>query len=251
MIIRPSQLASYLACEKQGVRALGTVDGIAQGTIRLRERDQHVATWIGKCVHARLAGDIEPAVPELLVYDATTPTMNRAKVQIMRMTQALQASLSELGWTPLAREVQVGPINWGHWPHNVHLQGTADLLAVDADGKGVLVDVKTSKEIVKAWLQLGCYALAYEHVDCGIPGAPRFVDRVAVAHCPRPQTLLDEPKAEIYSLYTHEIRNDTWHALNRVVANLHNPEAAPAAPGPGCRYCTHPECRVRIRDYQP
>lgn len=247
LVIRPSKLADLLACEKKGVRSLG----IVEVTLRRREREQHVATWIGKAVHALLAGESLPEPDGLLVYDAITPTFTRARAQIVDMAGALSSKLFGMGWRPLAKEVQVGPARWDHWPHNVHLEGTADLLCVDAEGKGVLVDVKTSKEIVKAWMQLGCYALAYEHQESEIEGAPKFIDRVAVAHCPRPKHLLETPIASVYSQSTSDILGDTWHALNRVIENIKNPDAAPAAPGPSCRYCNHPECRVRVRDYQP
>ena len=247
LTIRPSKVAAWLGCERQGVYE-GARIGI---TLRRRERQQHVATWIGKCVHARLAGDPDPEPDGLLVYDGVTPTQHRAEAQIGYMTSALRSKLSTLGWTPLAKEVQVGPARWDHWPHNTFLEGTSDLLCIDAEGKGVLVDVKTSKEIVKAWLQLGCYALAYEHQELEIEGAPRFIDRVAVAHCPRPRTVLEVPVAEIYTQTAGDMIADSWIALNRIIENIKHPEAAPAAPGPHCRYCNHPDCRVRVRDYQP
>ena len=245
LTIRPSKLAAWLACEKAGVHAM--LNPGAGGP----ERSEHVATWIGKTVHARLAGGFEPPPARLLVYDGITPTKARADAQILQMHEELATKFETLGWTPLAHEVQVGPARWDHWPMNVHLEGTSDLLCVDADHKGVLVDVKTSKEIYRAWLQLGAYALAYEHEQSPIPGAPKFIDRVAVAHCPRPSGILVSPRAEIYSQATSFVLGESWTALNRVVENIRNPGAAPPAPGPLCRYCNHPECRVRMRDYQP
>ena len=225
LTIRPSKVAAWLGCERQGVYE-GARIGIE---LRRRERQQHVATWIGKAVHARLALESEPEPDGLLVYDATTPSRKIAENQIGQMTRALRIKLERLGWRALAREVQVGPARWPHWPHNTFLEGTSDLLCVDAEGKGVLVDVKTSKEIVKAWLQLGCYVLAYEHTECEIPGAPKFVERVAVAHCPRPRSVLELPIAEIYTQPAGDMVKDAWIALNRIIENIKHPEAAPAA----------------------
>lgn len=242
--IRPSKIASLLACEKAGMRSLGFVE------LKVRERVEHVATWIGKAVHARLAGAPEPEPPKLLVYDDVTPSRRRAEVQIFEMHAALATEVESLGWTTLAHEVQVGPVRWDHWPQNVHLEGTSDLLAVDSDFRGVLLDVKTSKEVVKAWLQLGCYVLAYEHNQVNIEGAPRFIDRVAVAHCPRPQSILSNPTATISIQAASFVLGESWNALNRIIVNMQNPDAAPAAPGPHCRYCDHPECPVRAHGYQ-
>ena len=109
---------------------------------------------------------------------------------------------------------------WDHWPHNVVLEGTLDILAVDQSARGVIVDVKTSKEYVRAWLQLGCYVLAYETQELEIAGAPTFIDRVAVAHCPRPSGILTKASVEIHTQPAGEIVKDAWIALNRTIQNI-------------------------------
>ncbi|MCY4471146.1 MAG: PD-(D/E)XK nuclease family protein [Thiotrichales bacterium] len=247
--IHPSRVADELACEKAGVWRM-----LTGPTEHAKYNDHvHVASWIGSAVHARVAEAAEPPPDELLVYDELTPTMRRARAQVDQLAEAVSDAIRQRQWDVVAHELNLGPITLPGWPPSVDIEGTADLLTRNRrSGRGILSDVKTSRDVYPGWLQLGCYALLYDAVGIeGPPGVPHDLEGVAIVHAPRPATLLAKPHADVLYAPVTEVVFEARKALARLVTNLIHPNDAPAAPGTGCRWCPHPTCVVRERHYAP
>lgn len=227
--IHCSSLPQWAVCEAQQVWKLTHAEDRPA-------RGEHVATWMGTCIHSILAGAGEVAPPDALVFDGITPTLSVAWQQIDAMAAAINAKLLEEGWEVTAHEYAPDPIVYDDLDGApVRLIGTIDLGLYASLRRRATVDLKTSAEYRAAWLQLGGYALLDP------------VDVVGTIHCPRPPTLIDEPVAEFHynKLPAAAVADQAFRVLRRAAAILHDDKLAIAAPGTRCASCPNDGCIVR------
>ena len=232
--IHCSALANWALCEKAALWRMmdpGTGD----------EPIEHVATWMGSAVHARVAEEDPPDEPKLIVFDKMTPNIKYARAQVERMAEAVTDKLIEVDWFVITREREVAPVDSPNWIPQLRLVGRTDLDVISASGITITADVKTSKEFFPAWIQLGGYALMQD---------PEPV-RVATIHCPRAALVQDQPPVEIYYADAAECADEAARIMSRISELLEDGSKAVAAPGNRCRFCKHPTCVVRSRDYSP
>ena len=248
MQLRPSQLARWMQCEKQGIHR-------AHFPPEPGPRVEHVAGWIGSAVHAALAGDSEPIPPKFLSFDDLTPTFAVARAQITRMVPAIEAVLALNDFTPLAHELHlpaltfVGNDTFPDWPADLQLGGTLDLLCAGGpDDAGIVADFKTGRTFEAGWLQIAAYALRYEWSPPDDPRLPVTIGEAAIVHCMRP-AVLKPAQATLLRQPIEPLMDEAVRVLNRVIASHLDPESAPATPSERCRFCEHPRCPVRTADY--
>ena len=233
--IHCSHLPHWTRCEK------GQLDLLVNPPAAV-EAPEHVAAWIGKAVHAVVAGEPAPLMPRMLVFDKVTPTPRFAHRQVEVMAHAVNGVLEGSGWTMLGQEIQLEPYASLDWIPELRLVGRPDLLALDA-GSTVLADIKTSREFIGAWLQMGGYGLCASD----LPDLTTF----ATIHCPRPEKLIDTIiKAEIHTRPAKPIMVEAERVMQRISDLLHNEDLAVASPSRDrCGYCSHPDCPVRSHDF--
>lgn len=235
--VRASSLARWASCEKRGLWAFHHPDET--------KREPHVATWIGTAVHALAAGAELPETPEMMRFDGITPDIRMAKLQIKTMADAV-AEAADVQFS--RHEVYLG--DWQHeqWPFFMFLSGTADLIGIDGSGKYFIADLKTGAQFHSAWLQLGAYALLYEHS----PDMVGKVETLCTIHCPRPSfPPAPDWGANLYFCDAHEAKLEAQRVLDRIAMLLSEEETPYAAPGRRCSSCEHPTCVVRTRGFSP
>lgn len=232
-----SHLPHWTRCEKSQLYLLANPQTAL-------EAPEHVSAWIGKAVHAAVAGEAMPEVPRLLIFDKLSPTLNVARKQVDGMVAAVNGALFSSGWTLLGQEVQLQPYADPEWIPELRLVGRPDLFALST-GSTVLSDLKTSREFIGAWLQMGGYGLC----ACGeLPD----IDEFATIHCPRPESLFDPIKVEIHVRPARPIMLEANRVMVRISDLLANDDEAIASPSRDrCSYCPHPDCPVRSHDYAP
>lgn len=200
-------------------------------------RGEHVATWMGTCIHSIIAGAGEVEPPAALVFDGITPTLSVAWQQIDAMAASINAKLLEEGWKVTAHEYAPEPVVYDDLDGApVRLIGTIDLkMATDYARRRAIMDLKTSAEYRAAWLQLGGYDLLDP------------VDTLGTIHCPRPPTLIDDPVTDIHynKLPAAAVADQAFRVLRRAAAILHDDQLAIAAPGTRCASCPNDGCIVR------
>ena len=223
-----SSLPQWAVCESSEVWKL-------KNTETRPERGEHVAAWMGSCIHSRIANQGDIAPPRDLVFDGLTPTLTVARQQIERMVEAINDAMWNEGWDVHESELEADPFTNSQAP-GVRLVGRIDLvLHQNVPNRTLIVDLKTSADFSPAWLQLGGYSLLYP------------ADMLGVLHCPRPPTILDDAVATFhYSDYpARAVAIEAFRVMRRVSDILHNGHLAIAAPGNRCRFCPHEACIVR------
>ena len=225
--IHCSEIPKWAACAKSAQWKMNYPE-------KRQERLPHIATYIGSYVHATLA-DLEP--PDgtgMFVFDKITPDMNYARVQAKRMTEAVRAWLGDC--SDIDFEVNLGTMREVEWPDNMVLTGTADMILATPEGRLAVLDLKTSRNIEAAWLQLGGYAKL-------LNSRVHRVDLVGVLHCPRGHL-----QEELNVTATWREAGPALDEADLVLKNISRSFMGwnmAASPGPACRYCPHPDCVVR------
>ena len=194
---------------------------------------EHIASWIGSAVHARLAGEELPAMPEPALFDDRTPTARHAKAQINMVVKAIEATVDPVGWKVLAREMPVRALIEG-----AVITGTCDFVVDTGLGKAVL-DVKTGHAAYHSWLQLGAYAAA---LDAAEDEGPASVGLIA---CPRPRVGRPEA-AHIEFRPAGPAKADAGAVIRRVSALFNDGSEPLPNPGVHCARCPVPDCASRI-----
>ena len=193
---------------------------------------EHIASWIGSAVHARLAGEELPAMPEPALFDDRTPTARHAKAQINMVVKAIEATVDPVGWKVLAREMPVRALIEG-----AVITGTCDFVVDTGLGKAVL-DVKTGHAAYHSWLQLGAYAAALEAEGEG----PASVGLIA---CPRPRVGRPEA-AHIEFRPSGPAKADAGAVIRRVSALFNDGSEPLPNPGVHCARCRVSDCASRV-----
>ena len=171
-IIRPSNLGKWSACARKTYANI-VAPRIGRGV-------PIVSQWVGKAAHAMLAGEQPPDTDGYMLYDAITPNLHVAKMQVEHIVSTTRNLIGGIGFEPVAWEVPVATDD---------VQGTIDVLLKD----DLLVpdfhigDLKTGQRIpAGTWLQLGQYFEAYSSMPHTNLGA-----NILLLHVPR--TPLDQP----------------------------------------------------------
>ena len=202
-------------------------------------RGEHVAGWMGSCIHAFIAGEAPPPPPNAVVLDRITPTMAVAHQQIEAMAEAIEIAMDREGWYVGRQEYEPAPFS-SSLARGVRLVGRIDMRLV-GPGKSALVDLKTSADFRAAWLQLGGYDLLDP------------ADMLGTIHCPRPPNLIDEPVATFH--YNEKpaaaVAQQSLRVLVRAAELLQDDSNAIAAPGNRCRHCPNEACFVRSVGHVP
>ena len=197
---------------------------------------EHVAGWIGSCVHAWAAdlyGDI-PAPPDPMRFDRITPTLDIAYRQIDRMGKRIAHYVRDQGWDIRRHELSVeGGVDG--IPHWLNILGTLDLEVWTAIELWIL-DLKTGAFPRGVWLQLGTYGALHE----------RLVNRLGCLHFPRVRIDEDLPEPVLEVRPAGPVIEAAVAVIQRVGRLIAKPEAAIPAPGGWCQFCNHPTCAVRV-----
>ena len=200
------------------------------------KRMPHIASLVGTAVHAKVSGADEPEVPASVVFDGHTPSMRIARQQVQIMSDSIKLSLRD--HSDIDFEVELTSLREDHWPQNVILAGRADMVGFTPDSTIFIADLKTSHSTEHAWLQLGGYAYLMQNMG-------HQVDKVGVIHCPRDKVGMTSAAVDKSWVSGAEVIQESIEVVERAVSILRMNERPTAAPGPACRYCTHPSCVVR------
>ena len=231
-IIRPSNLGKWSACARKTY-----ADIVAPLTGR---GVPHVNQWVGKAVHAVLAGDQPPDADGYMLYDAITPNLDVAKMQVVHIVSTTRNLIGGLGFEPVGWEVPVATDD---------VEGTLDVLLKDEalipESECVIGDIKTGQRIpAGTWLQLGQYFEAYDSMPYTNLGA-----RILLLHVPR--TPLDQPMVP-YTEFRHGPQCAAvareWVKTIACWVDTGTLETVLPSPGYECSTCelTVAECPVRI-----
>ena len=126
---------------------------------------------------------------------------------------------------------------------NVFISGRPDLIGVRATGGKVIMDLKTSADFTPAWLQIGAYTM----VESEQEGA---VEAIGVIHASRKMCGAGDGWPEIFWNNQPEgCMQLAEAALDRIVHLIRNPGQALVSPAKHCRWCDHPSCPVRVKEY--
>ena len=225
--LHASHLGSWTRCEWQ---ELWNVMGERPPA---RSKAEHVAAYIGRAVHAWVAGADLPAEPEHLRFDKKTPTINEARATIQRMGSELTVWVRNWGWEIVEHERwREGPIEGA--PDWLIATGTLDLEVRIGPERGI-PDIKTGAGLQGAWLQIGTYSILHPHeVDFG-----------AVIHFPRVPLAEELMPPTVERRPAKPLEDAARGVIRRVGVLLSRPEAAVPSPGGWCEYCDHPSCPVR------
>ncbi len=227
--VHPSSLGAWCRCERRADFEFS----------RPRPRGpEHIAGWVGTAVHALMAGQEPPPLPEPATYDHLTTSPRMARAQARAIAFDLREAVAPLCMTPLACEVAVrSPLD------GAVLDGRADLAlrlpeTPERPGRGplALLDYKTGRRADHALVQLGAYALAIERAGL-FDGDP--VESLIVARRPR------GPKGGPAAVEIRPAPPAVADAAARVsrVADVLSRRAEPLpSPGPHCQSCPVPAC---------
>ena len=234
-IIRPSQLARWMQCEKRALHQFHYPND--------SPRVVHVAQWVGSAVHAMCNGEDIPEFPKqkYVRYDYHTPTKSNAIHTATIMHQKLQNVTERHNIEVINREHKTLKMRDPDWPLNVYMEGTIDIVGLKKpDYETIVIDIKTGNTFYSAWLQLGAYAAILDHWN---PAC----DLLAVAHLKRTDLLL---QPEIYFNDAEKCKELALTVANRIV-DLLQCEEPTACPGLHCQNCSVPECAIRAHDFNP
>ena len=229
-----SELVKWTGCEKSHVDQRANPG-------RRPQRPEHVATWIGHAVHALCAESAPPAPPAQMEYDGITPNLRHARRQIDRMALAVHGRLIDAGWRIDGHEVEMRPLPFPDLLPQLRLVGRIDLTGW-WNGRGI-VDVKTSKAIEAAWLQLGGYGLMHE-------AEKGRVEHLCTVHCPRVKLGAEQTRPTMHFCDPVEAMKEARRVVERISEILERDRPV-ASPGSLCSYCEHPTCVVRTGQTTP
>lgn len=229
--IHCSQLARWSSCEKAQLQAF-FAPNLKEDT------GEHIATWMGSAVHARIAEEEQPPFPESLRYDEITPTWQMAALQVEMMVESVQMALEVECWTILEQETELEPYRDTDWLPELYLVGRKDLYAMDVNCCRVVADIKTARDFRPAWIQTGGYAL------CAMAAGYK-VHKVAAVHAPRPNIMNPVEPAQVYERPVRPVITETLRLMERISELIEEEDRAVAAPGDRCKWCQHPHCFVR------
>ena len=232
-ILWPSFLGNWQRYQR---RALAECFDTSQKTL-------HIATWIGRALHAKLARKPLPQKPVYCLYDPITPTHEIALRQLDTMERSFCGFISAIGRYPKDWEVEVGVVEG--------IKGRIDVVLEDPVLPGlVLADIKTGQRIPSgAWLQLGAYMdirQAEQPSLALVGGEEKVVSKLSVIHLPR-TSIFKEQGCEIYDRDPGEVRELALAAISSAMAYLKGKLPATVNPGIHCQSCALNEtCAARV-----
>jgi len=235
IVIRPSSIGRWMGCQRKAWWEMWnrTPDELAT----------HVGSWIGSCVHDKLAGRELAETPDIIKFDKTTPNIARAEKQIDQIAEAIDLELGELGWTILEnewefRETQILPD-----VANIVTSGTADLIMEIPEL--AVCDVKTGGNTDAAWLQLGAYGKLMQQ-DFALE-----VEKLAVIRAKRQASILTDVNVEIEIRDAGPVMDDAWRIIQILAETLTGDgDLLPRPNAWTCSICVHPDCPVRANRNQ-
>ena len=242
--IRISRVRSFSECARYAVASLSIPwDG-----------RMHVATYIGRTVHARIAGFPEEEKPEDLIYDKVTTTAERADASVDKIMSGIAAFEAEHKPEYIDREMPIATICG-----STRLTGHIDALA-RIGGKLVLLDLKTGRKPYTVWVQTAMYAWIAERyfgeakvtLDGNIirkagegEQLGLGIEALGCLHVPRvgPRTDLRwSYEQRDYSKFEHDVHQWGWMLDQLSQAGYHE---LSASPGMHCSRCPIEDCAVR------
>ena len=240
-IIRPSQLARWMQCEKRALHQFHYPND--------NERVVHVAQWVGSAVHAMCNDEEMPEFPKnkYVRYDYITPTRINALNTAHLMYAKLRNVAEKNNIDVISREDRTMKMRLETWPLNVYMQGTIDISGLKMPNFEItIIDIKTGEDFHAAWLQLGAYAAVLDHWN-----SPQ-VDLLAVIHLKRKDLLLPDYEPQIYFNNAEKCKELAMKSVDRIIDLIHSEsDSATACPGLHCNSCNVPECAIRAYDFNP
>ena len=225
--LHPSRLGTWSRCE---TRALA--ETLATG----EPQPEHIAAWIGKAIHAEVAGEPWPEISDEPVrFDRITPNRDHARKQARRLATAAKDAIVDQGFDILGQE-ELHNCRFDFLPW-LEVVGTLDLRIKVGEADGV-VDIKSGRSLEAVWLQTGAYCLMTETPAewAGVLHVPRHW--VKHFDIPTPQLLL-KPTNLILPLVQRNILR-----IGEVLAGGF--DVAVTAPGAWCATCPVKDCAARV-----
>ena len=242
MRISPSKMSAWMNCERREVYKLHNRDKSERGA-------QHIASWIGTAVHALAADEEPPAFPSAIMtsYDNITQTRRQAEQQVQRMSAKITHKLAEHDYEIIQQEFPLKQFRRSSWPDGVVLSGTPDILVYHYPTAtyGIL-DIKTSKDFLPAWLQMGAYALVWNTCN-----SDKQVKMVGALHCSRVECGASDGQPEMHLNDAESCIYEARKSANRIAHLMGNPDDATVAPGTHCRWCANLDCTIRAVGFNP
>lgn len=229
--LHPSRLSAWSRCEK---RALAEATAVSQ------PQPEHIASWIGRAVHAEAAGAEWPDMPDETVrFDRVTPSLDMAGKQARRLGSAAKEGIARQGFDIVGQEeLHATRFDFLPW---LEVVGTMDMRILVGEAYGI-IDLKTGRSLEGAWLQVGAYALMTETPAewVGILHVPRHWARHY--EIPEPLLLL-KPTDRILPLVERNILR-----IGEVLVG--GDEVAVTAPGAWCAHCPIGDCAARVQEHE-
>ena len=225
--MRISDVGNFVTCEAMALQD------------KPPSKSMSAAAMVGTMAHAYVSGQTRVDVPEIIRWDNVTPTKRVALAQAGSIADKVEHLLeqSDLHVRALEYEVDVVthlPIHIGP-DDNPYDTGRIDIMGV-CDVGGVVLDLKTGRDIGAGWLQLGGYLSSFDTYVEAARGGILHVPRMAIGK-DQAGTLEIRDREDL--VYLWDIQRSR---IDDVTCHGHDPMRSP---GSHCKYCAVADCAVR------
>ena len=213
--LRISDVEAWTTCELMALRCPP------------RESQIHVAAYVGSLAHALVTETEPPLADGRYRFDALTPNLRYANTQARAIAREARETLADHGWQILDAEHQLD---------DEGTTGVYDLLCWHSEHRQrAVIDLKTGRKSVAAWLQVGGYLTL---LDAGATFG-------GVLHVPR-MRIDREPEASLQLRAAGPLR-DAWRRRYARIAEVIDGAVPLPTPGGHCDNCTLRDCPVNVR----